>query len=188
MQTGPSATRLVRPSTSCTDSAVCSAAAFSLWELTGLIGPEFDPMPSQWSGLAGAVFASAQTSHERRIKDRSTHTVFSKGLPMELHRRNDTRAPHAADICGRQAVELLQSQGRTVHRRRSFVHQRRTARRPADCNARQNRPAFCQTRLDAELHQLMASATEENMTRNDRHPATAELERRWVLVPGDTQR
>jgi glutamate decarboxylase len=54
-----------------------------------------------------------------------------------------------------------------------------------DGNARQNLATFCQTYLNADIHQLMDMSLDKNMIDKDEYPATAELESRCVHILAD---
>ena len=54
-----------------------------------------------------------------------------------------------------------------------------------DGNARLNLSTFCQTYLDAEVHDLMNLSIDKNMIDKDEYPATAEIESRCVHMIAD---
>ena len=106
---------------------------------------------------------------------------------MSLHERESARNIREADIYGTRAAdvpvpkfklgqsELRSDVAKALVRDELFL----------DGNARQNLSTFCQTWLDAEIHQLMDLSIDKNMIDKDEYPATAEIESRCVNILAD---
>ena len=54
-----------------------------------------------------------------------------------------------------------------------------------DGNSRQNLATFCQTWMEAEVHQLLDECIDKNMVDKDEYPQTAEIENRCVTMLAD---
>ncbi|CAA2159911.1 Glutamate decarboxylase alpha [Methylobacterium brachiatum] len=106
---------------------------------------------------------------------------------MPLHRREDVRAALASDIYGTRAADLSVPKYRLPESdmRPDVAYALVRDELFLDGNARQNLATFCQTWLDAEIHQLMDLSIDKNMIDKDEYPATAELESRCVHILAD---
>ena len=106
---------------------------------------------------------------------------------MPLHRTRTSPEAREADIYATRAVEQsvpklrMPKQGLRADVALNLVRDELSF----DGNARQNLATFCQTWLEAEVHQLMDQSIDKNMVDRDEYPATAEIERRCVHIIAD---
>jgi glutamate decarboxylase len=106
---------------------------------------------------------------------------------MALHYRDNIRSELDADIFGTKEADMSLPKYRisTQELRPEIASELVRDGLILDGNARQNVATFCQTWLDAEIHQSMDLSIGKNMIDKDEYPATAELENRCVHMLAD---
>ena len=106
---------------------------------------------------------------------------------MPLQGRQSTHGSLDADIYGSRAADVSVPKYRMNQRelRPDVAHAIVRDELLLDGNARQNLATFCQTWMDAEIHDLMDVSLDKNMIDKDEYPATAEIESRCVHILAD---
>ena len=106
---------------------------------------------------------------------------------MPLHDRDSIKGALRADIYGTHAADVSVPKYRMGQGelRPDVAHALVRDELFLDGNARQNLSTFCQTWLDAEIHDLMDLSIDKNMIDKDEYPATAEIESRCVNILAD---
>jgi glutamate decarboxylase len=104
-----------------------------------------------------------------------------------LHNKNDVRNDLDDDVFSSRDLDAALPKYRVPEHEHNSAHILQVVKDELmlDGNSRQNLATFCQTWLDPEIREIMASTLDKNMVDKDEYPQTAEIEARCVHMMAD---